>query len=607
MSPSEDQLGARCFSCNSAGAEFFCSRCRRVRFCNAGCQREGWRRHKPDCSAAAPASASAARPAGTPPRVGPAGEADWKKQVQNPKTSLLEPALVQAMLGSKTKKPLHLTAYPNVGFLQGEVEVYLPEGADLQTVRTAVARCVLGGSDPSRVRLFAASGGGPELTSLEDLQREAERHGVVVSDGHPLRLGGGDLPGGAHGRAAAAAKPRYDTGLVGGKVPRVDSADEELPSLLRCPVPIVISNSGILGKAPEKWSFDYLDRSLSDVDNFFVLCAPPESNGRIAYYDLGDKKNPCGYKVAMSNERKEMRFPDFRRKAVEARKRRKAGKKAGSFYLQNTLLHREESEPGPPKPVGGFGVTCGMKVANDIRDFDWAWLKHVMGDRHPQMCQFFCGTEGDFSPCHYDPQDNFFAQVRGYKRVLLFHPRHFGCLYPWPVHHPQDRQSRVDFDGPDGGAFPRFRELQGLGLEAVLGPGEALHIPPGWWHHIEMLPSPEGEVVSINFWYPPPRWFYGDLDTNNIFWDRPIFGIRRVLFLRCVEELIGHTLSPAEVTDVIEACLGAQPPPPGSVRHDAVRNVLEFTSTVVADPDERALLLREVVEGRFAGLGPRAP
>ena len=117
------------------------------------------------------------------------------------------------------------------------------------------------------------------------------------------------------------------------------------------------------------------------------------------------------------------------------------------------------------------------------------------------------------------------------RRVLLFHPRparkknmaarlscrHFGCLYPWPVHHPQDRQSRVDFDSPDLKRFPRFAELQQQGLETILGPGDVLHIPPGWWHHVEMLGH---EVVSFNFWYPPPTWFQGDLAKGEISWDR---------------------------------------------------------------------------------------
>lgn len=51
--------------------------------------------------------------------------------------------------------------------------------------------------------------------------------------------------------------------------------------------------------------------------------------------------------------------------------------------------------------------------------------------------------EGNQTPCHYDEQENFFAQVQGFKRCILFPPSEFDCLYPYPVHHPHDRQSMV--------------------------------------------------------------------------------------------------------------------------------------------------------------------
>ncbi|CAE7907512.1 SRL1, partial [Symbiodinium microadriaticum] len=68
-----------------------------------------------------------------------------------------------------------------------------------------------------------------------------------------------------------------------------------------------------------------------------------------------DELNLLCESKAPTNERREMRFPNFRQKVAEAR-----GKKPRqSYYLQNTLLHREETAPGPPLPVGGFGTKCG--------------------------------------------------------------------------------------------------------------------------------------------------------------------------------------------------------------------------------------------------------
>eukprot|EP00069_Balaena_mysticetus_P009914 bmy_20415T0 len=39
----------------------------------------------------------------------------------------------------------------------------------------------------------------------------------------------------------------------------------------------------------------------------------------------------------------------------------------------------------------------------------------------------------------------------------------FECLYPYPVHHPCDRQSQVDFDNPDYKRFPNFQNVVGYG------------------------------------------------------------------------------------------------------------------------------------------------
>jgi len=392
-------------------------------------------------------------------------------------------------------------------------------------------------------------------------------------------------------------------------VPRIKAGDLELASLLKCHTPVVVTGSQLVGDATERWTFEYLEHSMDDVDNFYVLCAPAESKGRFAYYDTKPDKNPCGHPVTKTNVRVEMRFREFRRKVEESRQLRSDGKKAMSYYLQSAVLHREEEDVGPPKPVGSFGVTCALHAASDIKKFRWDWLRDAMGGRHVLMCQLFCGQEGDFSPCHYDPQDNMFAQVRGFKRVLLFHPRHIRSLYPWPVHHPQDRQSRVDFDAPDLTNFPKFAELEGKGLETVVGPGDVLHIPPGWWHHIEMLPSPKGEIVSVSFWYPAPKWFYGDprLGEASLRWDRPLFGVRRNMFQRCVEELSSQIAGPAEVQNIVRVAMGTREPfelQLAPVVCQAIANVRLFVHAVFPDEAERAAMLSEIVEGRFLGLFP---
>merc|ERR1712187_387697 len=146
-----------------------------------------------------------------------------------------------------------------------------------------------------------------------------------------------------------------------------------------------------------------------------------------------------------------------------------------------------------------------------------------------------------------------------------------------------------------------FVELKRQGLEAVLGPGDALHIPPGWWHHIEMLPSLDNEVVSINFWYPAPAWFYGDPSNGSLSWDKPIFGMKRVLFMRAIEELTAQLCGASKVHEVIWLLAQPRQTPDASLR-EAMDTITNFVSTVVPDALDRLAMFNALSAGRFDGL-----
>lgn len=93
-----------------------------------------------------------------------------------------------------------------------------------------------------------------------------------------------------------------------------------------------------------------------------------------------------------------------------------------------------------------LNVTVGPQIVKDFLEFDWSvcngkQAKHNWGPLTSNL--LLIAMEGNVTPCHYDEQENLFAQVYGHKRCILFPPNQFECLYPHPVYHPHDRQSMV--------------------------------------------------------------------------------------------------------------------------------------------------------------------
>jgi hypothetical protein len=58
--------------------------------------------------------------------------------------------------------------------------------------------------------------------------------------------------------------------------------------------------------------------------------------------------------------------------------------------------------------------------------------------------------------------------------------------------------SLVSLRDPDFTRYPRFREALAAAQTAELAPGDAIFIPPLWWHHVESLDSFN---VLVNYWW----------------------------------------------------------------------------------------------------------
>lgn len=62
--------------------------------------------------------------------------------------------------------------------------------------------------------------------------------------------------------------------------------------------------------------------------------------------------------------------------------------------------------------------------------------------------------------------------------------------------------SMTRLDRPDDPRFPRLHHALEHSLTAELQPGDAIYIPPLWWHHVESLQTLN---ALVNYWWKGPR------------------------------------------------------------------------------------------------------
>jgi len=104
------------------------------------------------------------------------------------------------------------------------------------------------------------------------------------------------------------------------------------------------------------------------------------------------------------------------------------------------------------------------------------------------------------TPTHVDEWSNIGCVVAGRRRFTLFPPDQISNLYIGPLDFAPTgaAMSLVSLRSPDFEKFPRFREALGAAQVADLGLGDAIYIPPLWWHHVESL---DAFNVLVNYWW----------------------------------------------------------------------------------------------------------
>ncbi|KAF7560502.1 hypothetical protein G7046_g3651 [Stylonectria norvegica] len=159
-------------------------------------------------------------------------------------------------------------------------------------------------------------------------------------------------------------------------------------------------------------------------------------------------------------------------------------------------------------------------LRNDILVPDFCWTSvpgHPLGGAAdqpplevPQLNAWF-GPARTITPLHTDGYHNLLCQVVGRKYVRLYPPGAAAAMRPRSPEHGVDMSNTAGLDvgvlegwdeRPEGVSeevVEGWREVvRGLECwECVLGPGETLVVPMGWWHYVRSL----SVSFSVSFWW----------------------------------------------------------------------------------------------------------
>ena len=103
----------------------------------------------------------------------------------------------------------------------------------------------------------------------------------------------------------------------------------------------------------------------------------------------------------------------------------------------------------------------------------------------------FFGGEGSATRNHFDIDMShvFISQFQGKKRIWVFPNEQSDLMYKLPYNF----HSIANLKTSSLEEYPALKYLDGY--EAVIGPGETLYMPAGWWHYIQY--ETEGYSISV--------------------------------------------------------------------------------------------------------------
>lgn len=243
------------------------------------------------------------------------------------------------------------------------------------------------------------------------------------------------------------------------QVPRIEkpSAEAFRERYLKPGVPVILADALSDWPASTRWSPEYFAETVGDKE-VLVFAAAPDGRFGVDPEHGGPEHEP-----------KPMSIRNFVKTYIDA---------ATDDLDQRGYIQRASIPDTLPE------------LLEDIVKPDYVEDKQVL------LTNLWFGPAGNTTKLHYDVPSNFFAQVVGRKRFLLFPPKETKRLYRYRTK--AYNMSQLDPDDPDTDRFPLYRGLEPIEVE-VQG-GDMLFLPSMWWHQVHSLTT----GMSVNFWCTPP-------------------------------------------------------------------------------------------------------
>lgn len=184
------------------------------------------------------------------------------------------------------------------------------------------------------------------------------------------------------------------------------------------------------------------------------------------------------------------------------------------------------------------------------------------------------------TPVHFDEYHNIACVLHGRRRFTLFPPEQVGNLYIGPLEFAPTGAAigMARLDRPEDPRYPRLKRALTAAQTAELGPGDAIYIPPLWWHHVESL---DRINALVNYWwkfvrsdgYAPPTAL-GCL-MHNILAFRSLPAAEKQAWKALLEHYVFGDGDPAEhIPPARRGMLGAMAPEQAASLRETVRRYL---------------------------------